>query len=218
MRKFIAFLCSACLLAMWIVSAQAEALEGFSEQNGRLIYLDKDGNPVKNDTIGTFQFDSEGYYTSGDEELDEYVSEVVSDCVSSDMSQEEQLKAVYNYMILNCSYRMGNIYETGAEGWQIDEAKSLIEKKNRGNCYAYAAMFRELARAVGYPAEAYSGTIAGSDVKNTPHGWVEIVIEDETYVFDPEMQSVQLLQYNNSIDMYMMKANSPETDRWDYSR
>ena len=195
-------------------SVSGEEISGhFDTVDGRLVYHTENGELLKNDSIGTFRFDAEGYYTTGDEEIDGAVAKIVAENTEESMTQEEKLSALYyDFMLLQCSYRMGDLHEKGEEGWQLDAVKTMISKNFRGNCYSYAALFRELARAVGYPAEAYSGTVRGETESTTPHGWVEIEINGELYLFDSEMQ------FFNGVDMYCMPAESESTIRWGYDR
>ena len=214
MKRWIAAVIVIALVSALPFPAFAEEKEGFSVEDGKLVYILEDGSKAKNKTIGSFRFGKDAFYTSGNKDLDAFVTSVVEDYTDDSMTQQDRLAAMYNYMLTECSYRMGNIYETGEEGWEIDEALKMIELGNRGNCYSFAALFRELARAVGYPAEAYSGTVKGSEYEHekTPHGWVEIEIDGEVFLFDPEMG------YMQQMTLYMMPQDSPSTLRWGYNR
>ncbi|MDO5444731.1 MAG: transglutaminase-like domain-containing protein [Eubacteriales bacterium] len=211
MKRWIAAAAAIALILSMSVFAFAKE-EGFAVEDGRLVYFLENGNKAKNKTIGTFRFGRDTFYTSGNKDLDEFVSSVVKEYTDDSMTQEERLVALYDYMLTKCSYRMGNIYEPGEEGWEIEEALDMIERGNRGNCYSFAALFRELARAIGYPAEAYSGTVKGANYEHerTPHGWVEIEIDGEVFVFDPEMG------YMQQMVLFMMPQNDPGTQRWGY--
>lgn len=213
MKRWIAAVVVIALVLAFPLFAFAEK-EGFSVENGKLVYILENGKKAKNKTIGSFRFGKDTYYTSGNEDLDAFVASVVEEYTDETMTREERLAALYDYMLMKCSYRMGNIYETGDEGWEIDEALRMIELGNRGNCYSFAALFREFARAIGYPAEAYSGTVKSSEYGHdkTPHGWVEIEIDGEVFLFDPEMG------YMQQMTLFMMPQDSPSTLRWGYNR
>lgn len=62
--------------------------------------------------------------------------------------------------------------------------------KGKGNCYVMAATFCEMARLLGYDARQISGFVPVGDqsagVNYGPHSWVEIDIDETTYVFDPD--------------------------------
>ena len=60
----------------------------------------------------------------------------------------------------------------------------------RGNCYAYAATFCEMALALGYDAHLVTGSVPLARGGLGPHGWVEIDgFNGGTYVFDPDFAS-----------------------------
>ena len=74
-------------------------------------------------------------------------------------------------------------------------------------------MLCQLARALGFDACVYSGTIGIAD---SEHGWVEMDIDGQTYVFDPEMEMAFWTDQYQTIDMFMMTYE--EAARWHYTR
>lgn len=93
------------------------------------------------------------------------------------------LRTLFNYV---ASYRYidGSKYPTG--NWSVPFAKEMY-KNGGGNCYRYAALFCELARAAGYNANVVSGSVPSRSQGWAPHGWVEIHQNGTTYVCDPDM-------------------------------
>ena len=59
-------------------------------------------------------------------------------------------------------------------------------KNGKGNCYVMAAMFCEMARAIGYECHQISGRVPLSAGGFGPHSWTEVVIDGTTYVCDPD--------------------------------
>lgn len=55
-----------------------------------------------------------------------------------------------------------------------------------GNCYTMAAEFTKMAKALGYEARQMYGAVPNHQGSLTPHSWVEIVIDGQTKVFDPD--------------------------------
>lgn len=55
-----------------------------------------------------------------------------------------------------------------------------------GNCYVYAATFTVMARLLGYEARQVDGHIL--DFEYLHHSWVEIIVDGELYVCDPEFE------------------------------
>lgn len=56
----------------------------------------------------------------------------------------------------------------------------------KGNCYVMAATFCEMAIELGYDAAQIAGEVPLARGGMGPHSWVEIVIDGETYVYDPD--------------------------------
>ncbi|MBR1815445.1 MAG: transglutaminase domain-containing protein [Lachnospiraceae bacterium] len=56
----------------------------------------------------------------------------------------------------------------------------------KGNCYVLAAVFYEMAYVMGYDVRQMAGTVPLRAGGQGPHSWVEIDMDGETYVFDPD--------------------------------
>ena len=176
-----------------------------------LYYFDRTGTIARNTDVGTMHFDEYGRYTSGMPELDELIQQVIAENTDDSMTQEEKLKVLYDYTVNSFSYLRRNYYAIGETGWQNQEAYTMLST-GMGNCYCYAATFGELARAIGYDAQAYSGTVGSNRAK---HSWVEIEIDGVNYTFDSELEMAGRKKYVYR-DMYMM---TPEQARiWNYKR
>ncbi|MDD7543655.1 MAG: transglutaminase domain-containing protein [Peptoniphilaceae bacterium] len=55
-----------------------------------------------------------------------------------------------------------------------------------GNCFVYASTFYELARLMNYDVRWMFGYVANHKY---PHSWTEIILDGNTYVFDPDFTS-----------------------------
>lgn len=189
--------------------SRSEALptrqEGLFFLGTELHAIDAEGNPVVNGEYAGLRFDGDGIETSGDAELDQKIRELLPTLVDpSAMRGEEMLRVLFDYTVRKFRYRPGNYYPLGEpSGWEAGEALSMLTD-GRGNCYSFAALYYELARAVGYDAVAYTGTVFGGredeletykDIhgdtvelpyNRCPHGWVEIEFDGGSYIFDPE--------------------------------
>ena len=153
---------------------------------------------------------SDGLYHTGDAELDQLLYTVIAEQTEESMGDEEKLHALFQYVASSFGYLRRNYYEPGEHDWLNEEAKTMLTERN-GNCYNFAATFCLLARCVGYDAEAFSGTVYGqaqpgqTRPPDRPHGWVEIVIDGERYIFDPDMQAV--VAYWNKDDSFYMRGD-----------
>ena len=182
--------------------------------NGTLYCFDDDGQLLTDGERDGFAFGPDGRYTSGSEELDGYLAPILQKIVLQKPGAERltYLRDAYDYCRDSFTYLRKAPFVYGETGWEIDAAVEMLSTE-LGNCYNYAATFWAMARALGYDARVYSGTV-GTD--RSPHGWVEIEIGGENYIFDTELEMAYRKkgQYNN--DMFMMpKALSAN---WNYRR
>jgi hypothetical protein len=67
---------------------------------GRNVYaVDRSGHLVSNGEWDGFSFDTNGVYTSGNTELDELIRDVFDQILNDSMTQEEMLRAAYDYTV-----------------------------------------------------------------------------------------------------------------------
>ena len=161
----------------------------------QLYWIGEDGVALRNADMDNLHFGADGRYTSGNEELDGLIRGILAEIYEEGMSREELLRAAYLHTRDSYSYLRREPFAFGDTSWLVDEAIALITT-GRGNCYSYAAVFCELARAIGYDAVIYSGTF-GANL--APHAWVEIVREDgEPHIFDVEIEMAR--KYNAGVE------------------
>lgn len=169
---------------------------GFLRIGTTLYYIQEDGLAAKNTTIkDRFQFDADGHYTSGDEELDAEVDRFLSeimDKVGDDLEPERLLYEIFKGICYDGMffYVKGDVYDPGTTDWAIDCAKAILESRT-GNCFNYAAGFWALARGIGFDCRVISGRYQGTPGgRITNHAWTEIYYEGEPdpYTFDPQLQ------------------------------
>jgi len=157
-------------------------------------------------------FGPDGRHTSGSEELDVMVREIVANVVDPAAEHEEQLRSVYNYVRDNFVYLRRNYYAMGEKGWEIEEATYFLDT-HYGNCYTFAAGMWALARGVGYDANAISG-LTGE--QNAQHGWIDIELEDGVrYFFDVELEYAALRDGATLYPMFKLPW-SGATVNWNY--
>ena len=77
------------------------------------------------------------------------------------------------------------------------------------DCYTKAAAFCWMARELGYNAKVMDGYVPLASGNIAVHGWVEIIINGTTYVFDPEFQ-----QEYPDLNGYMITYGQSNT--WKY--
>lgn len=113
-----------------------------------------------------------------------YADQVISQVTNSSMSQEEKLRACYNWVVGNCTYQ--SVFTTVPAGYTFDQWYGVnMFQTHKGNCYSYAAAFYALAIRLGYNAQFMQGNITKRGGGWTPHGWVRI----NGYNYDTQMEN-----------------------------
>lgn len=164
--------------------------------DGNVVFFGEDGVMLKNGAWGEYLFDENGVYHTGDETLDGLVAAALEACTTEEMTREEQLRACYNYVrdfkYLGRNSALPNTCKTIPMENAVAYANKIFET-GKGDCYNFAAAFCFLARALGYEASAIAGS-CGYVWNTAPitHGWVEIVMDGETWLFDPQIENYNL--------------------------
>ncbi len=188
----------------------------------RMHYINEDGSPALNTVVDGRRFNANGELTTGDADLDRELWAVLEELIDPEaMEGEEMLQKVYDYICDNYAPDVDTLYELGAEGWALKEAKRFFAA-GRGSSYGYSGLFYELSYLIGYEPILCSGVIYGKQTVfeaedgtrieapkgYTPHGWVELKFDGISYIFDPSMES--------RVDSYRIffKKNNPI--RWQY--
>ena len=178
--------------------------DGFLWFGGYLYRLGDDGYFLTDAEFDGLYFDKNGRYTSGNAELDDYVAQTLCDFMTPDAARLDDLKTIYYHVKNDFQYLPRNYYDSGATGWDIDEALTIF-RTNRGNCYCYAGAFCALARGLGYNARTYSGSIG---IENQPHAWTEITLDGKIYICDPEIEMNYWLLQMYTDNFMMLRENS----------
>lgn len=152
-----------------------------------LYFFHADGTMAVSTTVGSYEIGSDGKAISNSP-LAQVVNTIISAVTTSEMTSDEKLRACYQWVLDNCSYSRS--YETPSGDWTGSYALEMLTT-GKGNCYRYAAGFAYLAKGLGYDTRVVTGTIKAARGGVTPHGWVEINIGGQWYVFDAEMQDAK---------------------------
>ena len=199
--------------------------EGMLFLGGRLRYVGEDGHfasdietegftyESRRDTVVVegFKFGDDGVYTCGDPELDELVYAVIDSLYHEGMTREELLAELFEYTVSSFTYLRRNYYRYGDMTYAQKEAYLMLTT-GKGNCYSYAGTFCMFARALGYNAVVFSGTV-GKDFE--PHGWCEIIQDDIPYICDAELV-MKHRQNGKNYDMFFKQYE--ELRGWTYNR
>ncbi len=159
----------------------AEMVTGWNKISGEYYYFYSNGKMAKNAIVGNYYTLSNG--TRAESNAVKYAVKAVKAATNSKMTQEQKLKACYNWIIKNFSYERD--YQDPAKlknNWTKSYAEYAFKNK-RGNCYKYASAMGYCAEILGYDARVAYGKIE-SGSSRTNHGWTEIKINGTYYIFD----------------------------------
>lgn len=114
---------------------------------------------------------------TGNEEIDNKVHDIIKKTIKADMSTAEKVKAIHDYMVLNCKYDYDN-YLNGTIPDESYRAEGVILKKT-AVCSGYAKAFKVFMDALNIPCEEISGT-----TEPGPHGWNLVKVDGNWYHMD----------------------------------
>jgi hypothetical protein len=188
---------------------KADIRPGFQFIEGQLYYEDASGYFIKDTTLGTFTFDRLGRSTTGNEELDLYITAAVLQITNPSMTQLQMLREVFDYARDSFTYYKRDYYVLGDRGFENKQGLIMFQTGS-GNCYCFASVFALMSRRLGYDSEVISGVVGSHD---SPHGWVEIVFDNTTYIFDPGLEMAYM---RNGIPSYNLFFLSYDNLPWPY--
>lgn len=161
---------------------------GLKDFYGNLYFLKPDFSLLCDGSWKGMRFGADGVYTCGNAEIDDFINAIVREVTEPSMNREEKLRACYEYVFEHTGYQSNNRHVArgaAASSWTEESMLRLIER-GKGNCYCYAAEMYYLAKRVGYyNARAISGGV----MLDNDHGWLEIEVNGEPTVTDPELES-----------------------------
>ena len=189
-----------------VESVSAALAPGFYNTNGNLYLVKDNGQFARNETVGAFSFDRYGRYTTGDAQLDQYIVSIIGSVTTPEMTQEQKLRALYNYVRDNYSYLKRPLISAGQTGWENGYALEMLQL-GKGNCYSFAATFYHLSKALGYDNNTVVGVVG---TRRSPHGWVEIRMNGGLYMFDTELEMAYRAKGDYRFNLYKMTyGNTP---------
>ena len=160
---------------------------GYQVVDGKTYYYNSNGVIQKNCIVGSR---SEGYkYASPSgiiiesAEIQAAVDFVIAHGGSGSSSQK--LRNCYDYLKNTFVYKRSYVIPSTNAHFR-DYALSVFNNKS-GNCYAYGIAYACIARVLGYDARAINGQISAAAGGVTIHGWTEIYVNGQWYVYDVNM-------------------------------
>ena len=102
-----------------------------------------------------------------------YLNKIISD----DMTNYEKAVACYDYIIKNTVYDYG--------GW-ANPVKAVLED-GYGTCTEYSYVYAAMLGYIGFDAKTVDGKTAMAAGGYGYHMWVEVTINGQVYVMDPQV-------------------------------
>lgn len=165
--------------------------EGVYRANGWLYAAWADGTLIRDMDWGVWTFGLDGGYTTGSEELDDYLRKGLEESGAADLTGTQALEAAYMYVKQHGEYLVrpedATPLEPGATGWEYDCALRFF-RYGGGTCYGYAAAFGLLARALGENAYIISGQV---NQYYGAHSFVVIPEGGIDWIYDPELEDTR---------------------------
>lgn len=135
---------------------------------------------------------------TGVDALDTLVAATMDSVITDDMDTFDKVKACYDYLLDNMSYAASTAYLGTKVGdttcnaiytanGEVDGFGAVALAANKGLCNGYSAGFILMARRLGLSAKLVEGSTLGGGGGYAYHKWTEIVLDDVTYVFDPQL-------------------------------
>lgn len=181
---------------------EAQRAPGYYLIDGELYCVQNNGCYARNAQIGRLQFDDNGRYTTGDSELDDRLTKLIREKTVPEWPLDLNLRIVYNYVCNNFDYVPAKMIDSDEIDWEAETALEMLTR-GKGNCYSYAGLFTVLARKMGYQAWGVTGEFCNSFQEWTTHGWVQVDIDGEILLCDPEIEGVYAPNRDLKWDLYM---------------
>lgn len=173
---------------------------GLFEDADGLYMVQPGGTLLCSAADGYLTFGADGRYTSGSEELDGLVAQLLTDAgADPSLSRDERLRLAFDYLRDHYSYLSMALYEPGTADWAEDRALVFL-RQGKGNCYCFAASFMYCARRLGYQAYVVAGHESRPD---NDHAWTMIDRDGQSYLYDVQLEYAYLYMFHRQpVDMF----------------
>lgn len=125
------------------------------------------------------------------------LSSLSSGLMKGSLTDEDKVKAAYNYVVSNITYDIDKIKRIDTS--YVPSVSSTIESKS-GICYDYAALFASILRAEGIPTKLVKGY---GKFSKEYHAWNEVYLNDKWQVVDTTYDAAA---YKAGANLTMYKA------------
>ena len=148
---------------------------------------------------------------SGDKRADDFVADILDKVIKQDMTNNQKIKAVYDYLIYNFEHDKSAVPIINSRNRNsanpLSSTISLampILTVGKGTCDAFANIFRLLAIRLGYESNYVSGQYVNRDGTKYGHGWNQIKVDDEWYWLDVDTEGTVFRREKNPKPSYFL--------------
>lgn len=106
--------------------------------------------------------------------------QILNQIITPDMTDEQKVKAIHDYLIYHADYYSGDINHR--PGWSSAVKGVIME--HEGVCNSYALAFYTMATAEGIPCRVISGTATNSIGSTGLHAWNQVQLDGKWYYID----------------------------------
>lgn len=166
--------------------------KGWTEIDNSWYFFNFDGTLAVNTVVDGLYLGNDGKIIPGQNpvppqksELREVVDSILASIIEPEMTEVDKIAACYWYMVDSHTYK--RIPGIPAGDWTQDLALEILTT-GEGNCFCFAAGYAYLLKGLGYETKVITGEVSARRGGTTPHGWTEVMIGGEWYLFDTELQ------------------------------
>ena len=163
-----------------------------------------DGTLIVDMDYGVWTFGLDGAYTTGSEELDGYLADVLETIDAASLSDEEALEQAYLYVKYHSEYLVRpedtEPVPQRQTGWEYDRGVRFF-RYGGGTCYGYAAGFGLLARVLGQNAYIVAAEV---NENYAPHGFVIVPRDGVDWIYDVELEATRQERHKD-LDLFCIK-------------
>lgn len=171
--------------------------------DGQALYaVQPDGSLLTGSADGHLTFGADGRYTSGSEELDTGIAQLLSDSNPDALdARETRLSLAFDYIRDHFKYLSMPHYEAGTDDWAQEAAEVFLQRARET---ATASPLRSCTVPAGSAIRPH--VVPGHESKpDNDHAWTMIEENGETRLYDVQLEYAYLYQFGKGeIDAYAM--------------
>lgn len=126
-------------------------------------------------------------YETDDENLNSYIDYLFLQLFTETDSTFNKVLKCYNWIVDNIYYKYPEHWKRPYQDYYWSCAYQCLINKY-GTCNCYSAAFTAMTRKIGLESYIVEGQTAAYVGGSTSHQWVVVIIDNEQYIFDPQVE------------------------------